>query len=139
MIDRTDGSEAWTYNGRCDKCGKPYIYVGDVPPGGFTKGLEPYCTCHQINNTNIDSDFLNLFNKGWTCPKCGRVFSPSIIECMYCNGVSVSSVWMTSSSSGSDTYSRTIDDSSTDTVTFDEDDDIQFSFTNDDQNDKKGE
>lgn len=28
----------------CPKCGKPYYYVGDVPEGGFSKGLEPFCT-----------------------------------------------------------------------------------------------
>ena len=131
----TTDSEAWTYNGRCDKCGKPYIYVGDVPPYGFTKGQEPYCTCNQKNydyaKDGNDYNFNFFSNKGWTCPKCGRVFAPSIVECIYCNGVSISSVWMTSSSSGSDTYSRNLGDSSTDTVTLDEDDDIQFSFTND--------
>lgn len=24
-------------------------------------------------------------NKGWECPKCGKVFSPFIPECSYCN------------------------------------------------------
>ena len=24
-------------------------------------------------------------NLGWTCPNCGRVFSPSTTECLYCN------------------------------------------------------
>lgn len=23
--------------------------------------------------------------KGWVCPKCGRVYSPSTQECFYCN------------------------------------------------------
>lgn len=22
---------------------------------------------------------------GWTCPKCGKVFGPSVQECVYCN------------------------------------------------------
>jgi len=107
-IYKTDGGEFSWSSSHCDKCGKPFIYIGDVPPGGFTKGLEPYCTCYQGNKINIHSAFPDLFkNQGWTCPKCGRVFAPHIVECLYCNGVSVSSVWMTSSSSGSDTYSRT--------------------------------
>jgi len=86
----TDENKGWTYNdGRCEKCGKPFVYVGDVPLGGFTKGLEPYCTCNQ-NAISINSDFLSLFNnQGWTCPKCGKVFSPSIIECIYCNRITV--------------------------------------------------
>ncbi len=29
----------------CDKCGKPFIYVGDIPDGGWKVGHEPYCTC----------------------------------------------------------------------------------------------
>lgn len=25
-------------------------------------------------------------DKGWECPKCGRVYSPSTIMCLYCGG-----------------------------------------------------
>ena len=24
-------------------------------------------------------------NKGWACPKCGRVYAPFISECYHCN------------------------------------------------------
>lgn len=107
MIDRTD-SGGWTY-GLCPKCGKPYVYTGDVPPGGFIKGSEPYCTCNE-NKYNLNEDLENLYvfnNLGWVCPKCGKVFSPDIYECKYCNSLKI-----------------TTNLSSTDTLTFDEKDDI---------------
>jgi len=117
MFDKTDSS-GWTYNGLCDKCGKPYIYVGDVPPGGFTKGLEPYCTCNE-NKYTMNRDLNNIFisgERGWICPKCGKVFSPSIIECIYCNGTHTLSFSSTS-----------------DTVVLKDDDDTQSTFTDDDR------
>lgn len=30
----------------------------------------------------IDGMFVQ---KGWVCPKCGRVYSPLTQECLYCN------------------------------------------------------
>ena len=32
--------------------------------------------------------YVNDFslNKGWVCPKCGRVFAPSQPYCLFCNG-----------------------------------------------------
>ena len=40
-------------NGRCDKCGKLFVYVGDVPDGGFIEGSEPYCTCNVKKQTVV--------------------------------------------------------------------------------------
>lgn len=121
-MDRTDGG-GWSYNGLCNKCGKPYVYVGDVPPNGFMTGSEPYCTCNENKHIfKTYSDKGNIFisnEKGWICPKCNKVFSPSIIECIYCNGISVTSTWITT----------------TDTVKLNENDDTQISYTSDDQTD----
>ena len=48
----------------CELCGRPYTYVGDVPKGGFPKGMEPWCTCGVLNNNPAHS---------WThCPHCGK-------------------------------------------------------------------
>lgn len=115
MIDRTD-SGGWTYHGLCPKCGKPYIYVGDIPPEGFTKGLEPYCTCNE-NKYTLNKELNDSFvfsNLGWVCPKCGKVFSPDIYECRYCNNIKITSTW-----------------SSTDTVILRENDDTQSTFMDD--------
>ncbi len=29
----------------------------------------------------------NIQNKGWECPKCGRVYAPCVTECRSCNSV----------------------------------------------------
>lgn len=55
----------------CPKCDKPYIYIGDVPEGGFPKGQEPYCACNQ----NI------FYQTGWICPVCGRGVNPNLTSC----------------------------------------------------------
>lgn len=98
-------SDGWVNEGLCKKCGKPFIYIGDVPEGGFIKGSEPYCTCNKNNHlTKAYSGSqlnFNWNNQGWTCPKCGKVFAPHINECIYCNSVSIGSVWST------DTFSDT--------------------------------
>jgi hypothetical protein len=119
MFDKIDSS-GWTYNGRCPKCGKPYIYVGDVPPEGFINGQEPYCTCNENKFYGDLSNTFHFNNQGWTCPKCGKVFSPSIIECIYCNSVSVS--WSTTS-----------------TATLEKDDNIQNNNTRNEQLGYEGE
>ena len=58
-------SEGSVYNesNLCSKCSKPYVYIGDVPDGGFIVGVEPYCTC----GTKI-------------CSKCGQRFIPKECE-----------------------------------------------------------
>ena len=46
----------------CDKCGKPFVYVGDVPTGGFSKGSEPYCTCCYSSVEEKSNLFYSLEN-----------------------------------------------------------------------------
>jgi ssDNA-binding Zn-finger/Zn-ribbon topoisomerase 1 len=60
-------------NGLCEKCGKPFIYIGDTPYGGFIKGTEPYCTC------GVKKQMASMY--GWICPKCGAGLSPLTTMC----------------------------------------------------------
>lgn len=60
-------------NGRCEKCCKPFVYVGDVPDGGFIEGTEPYCTC------GVKKQTAGMY--GWICPKCGAGLSPFTTIC----------------------------------------------------------
>ena len=46
-------------SGLCPKCQKPFIYVGDIPQGGFKIGNEPYCVCGTI-----------------ICGECGSRYTP---------------------------------------------------------------
>lgn len=42
-----------------------------------------YC---QYTDEVTDEALNRIFApKGWICPKCGRVYSPSTSECFYCN------------------------------------------------------
>ena len=36
----------------CNKCGKPFTYVGDVPRNGWQKGQAPYCECGECYEFN---------------------------------------------------------------------------------------
>lgn len=35
---------------------------------------------------------MNLFDKGWECPKCGAVMSPTTSVCVNCRGITEVSV-----------------------------------------------
>lgn len=69
----------------CQKCGKPFCYVGDVPEGGFEKGMAPYCECgvskititQPISQPKSETELQT----GWICPKCGKGVSPSVTVC----------------------------------------------------------
>lgn len=30
-------------------------------------------------------DYYGIQNLGWTCPKCGRSYAPTVSQCLYCN------------------------------------------------------
>ena len=56
MSDTAGGT---TYTSICQRCGKLFIYVGDIPPQGFIVGNEPYCTCGTV-----------------VCKECGKRYTP---------------------------------------------------------------
>lgn len=44
----------------------------------------------QMNATSPMGDYQYTFTpKGWECPKCGRVYSPSTIMCFYCGNQTI--------------------------------------------------
>jgi len=72
---------------RCSKCGKPYIYVGDIPESGWVPGMEPYCTCAEKEQKSKISNPLY----GWVCPTCGKVYAPWVDRCDQCPRTTTSS------------------------------------------------
>ncbi len=68
-----------TYTGtpwNCEVCGRPKVYVGDMPYGGFPAGLEPWCTCGTTKQQSSSPT-----NVGWMCPVCGAGVSPYEKKC----------------------------------------------------------
>lgn len=55
-----------TPNTLCDKCGKPFTYVGDIPPEGFPVGSAPWCEC------GIPCPITIPINQWQYCPHCGK-------------------------------------------------------------------
>lgn len=44
----------------------------------------------QMNSTSPMGDYNYTFTpKGWECPKCGRVYSPSTAMCYYCGNQTI--------------------------------------------------
>ena len=38
----------------------------------------------QITATNFGFSGFSLMSRGWECPKCGHVYSPTTSMCFYC-------------------------------------------------------
>lgn len=62
-------------SGYCPKCGKPYVYVGDV----IDTHSPPYCTCPQEPSINPSGTGSLMY--GWVCPVCGAALSPFTTVC----------------------------------------------------------
>ncbi len=62
----------------CGRCGnemeRAITYTGFV-------WICPYCDASERPMKSVKAT-----RRGWQCPKCGRVWSPIIIECPTCNG-----------------------------------------------------
>ena len=68
-------TEYTSTTGICPTCHKPKYYIGDVPEGGFTQGMEPWCTCGVPNKAT------RHMSVGWICPKCGVAVNPDKTTC----------------------------------------------------------
>ena len=71
----TDNSARDGY-ARCPTCGLPYWAVG-YPLDLSVK--QATCQCNRYYYIPTQPD------RGWICPKCGRVYSPNTKECLTCN------------------------------------------------------
>jgi hypothetical protein len=72
-----DNNYVYVDMGNCKKCGKPFVYIGDIPSVGFLKGFEPYCTC-GFDYPKHTEDYGNY---GWICPICKKVLAPWVRQC----------------------------------------------------------
>lgn len=86
VSNNSNSTTRWVGGSICPNCGKPYMYVGDI----FGNPDDYICACDRFD---FDKPFLSppqfpcpaLTEKGWECPRCGRVYSPSTTECYHCN------------------------------------------------------
>lgn len=71
MYNRETHNTAYTHPSRCQKCGKPFIYVGDPLTDEELHNI--ICTCSEKDKSS--------YVQGWYCPKCGRVNAPWVSTC----------------------------------------------------------
>ena len=81
--DNTTDNNSGSYKGSCycGKCGKPFIYVGDII--GDMKIEDLICTCYkEVEIAPPSTPAL----QGWICPRCGRGNSPynNTCPCLPC-------------------------------------------------------
>ena len=61
----------------CGRCGKPKTWYG-------IWGQESPQLCECLPLENWKSGQFRDKTKGWECPKCNRVYAPSVDECGHC-------------------------------------------------------
>lgn len=59
---------------KCIRCGQE-LTTGD--------GIGSMCLSCQAQLKPNQSTY-QFYQQGWICPKCGRVYSPTTIMCLYC-------------------------------------------------------
>lgn len=59
---------------KCIRCGQE-LTTGD--------GIGSMCSSCQAQLKPNQSTY-QFYQQGWVCPKCGRVYSPTTVMCMYC-------------------------------------------------------
>lgn len=89
-MDSSRGTANDSFENLCPKCGKPYYYIGDPTIGNISDLI---CQCHVLKENSCGVQVHLGIRQGWVCPKCGRVFSPDIIECPYCRPNSYWTEW----------------------------------------------
>ena len=94
------------YHFRCPDCDYTWTGFQESKIGTITSwpNLEPGITVEPLNY-------------GWICPKCGRVYSPSTSQCLFCGGTYLPNIVYCGSNNGTRdildniTISNTVDSS----------------------------